>query len=130
MNKDKVILVVEDERPLLEAVKLKLESSGFSVVSARSVKEALNHLKDVEKIDAVWLDHYLLGQEDGLDFVVECKKEDSWCKDIPIFVVSNTASPDKVQAYLKLGVNKYFVKAEKRLDDIINEMLKELKISD
>jgi DNA-binding NtrC family response regulator len=122
----KIILVVEDERPLLEAIKIKLESKNFEVVTARNVEQAINHLKDISSINAIWLDHYLLGKKNGIDFVAECKKEDSWCKNIPIFLVSNTASADKVQSYLKLGINKYYVKAEKRLDVIIEEIKKEL----
>lgn len=120
MDKKKTILVVEDERPLLEAIKIKLNKSGFDVITARSVKQAFNHLEDIDSIDAVWLDHYLLGKEDGLDFVIKCKSDNSKCVHLPIFVVSNTASDDKVQAYLKLGVKDYYVKAEKRLDEIIN----------
>lgn len=125
-KQEKVILVVEDERPLLEAIKTKLEISGFDVVTARSVQQALNHLKDIAKVDAIWLDHYLLGRESGLDFVAKCKEDGSLSKHVPIFVISNTASADKIQAYLKLGVNKYYVKAEKRLDAIIAEIKKEL----
>ncbi len=119
---NKKILVVEDERPLLEAIRVKLESGGFDVLSARSVEQAKNHLLDVDGIDVIWLDHYLLGKESGLDFVVWCKKERDSHKNIPIFVVSNTATSEKVQTYLRLGVNKYYVKAERRLDEIIGEI--------
>lgn len=129
MQNEKIVLVVEDERPLLEAIKAKLETSGFEVVTARSVEQAFNHLQDIERIDAIWLDHYLLGKEDGLDFVSKCKIDGSGCRTIPIFVVSNTASADKVQAYMKLGVNKYYVKAEKRLDEIIADIREELNNS-
>jgi len=118
----KVVLVVEDERPLLEAIRLKLEKNNFEVITSRSVEEAFNHIEDVPKIDAIWLDHYLLGKENGLDFVVKCKEEGSKYKDIPIFVVSNTASPDKVKKYIELGVCRYYTKDEKKLEDIINEI--------
>jgi hypothetical protein len=47
---------------------------------------------------------------------------------VPIFVVSNTASADKVQSYLQLGVNKYYTKADYRLDDIIKDIKTFLKI--
>ncbi|MEI7424776.1 MAG: response regulator, partial [Candidatus Staskawiczbacteria bacterium] len=57
----KTILVVEDEKPLMDAVKRKLEISGFYVVTARDVEQALGYLEDLEKVDLVWLDHYLLG---------------------------------------------------------------------
>ncbi len=121
MNNIKNILVVEDERPLLEAIRVKLELGGFNVVTARSVEEAFNHIEDI-KIDAVWLDHYLLGKDSGIDFVVRCKETNSKYKNIPIFVVSNTASPDKVKTYIQLGVSNYYTKAEKRLEDIINDI--------
>ncbi|NCN25504.1 hypothetical protein COT94_02365 [Candidatus Falkowbacteria bacterium CG10_big_fil_rev_8_21_14_0_10_37_14] len=118
---DKIInvLVVEDERPLLEAIKEKLERNNFKVFTARSVDEALARLEEAGIVDVIWLDHYLLGKASGLDFVGKCKEKNSKYSHVPIFVVSNTASDDKVQAYLKLGVTKYYVKAEKRLDEMI-----------
>jgi len=129
-QRKKTVLVVEDERPLLNAISIKLERSGFDVVTARTVEQALGYLSDVPNIDAIWLDHYLLGKESGLDLVTACKSEGSAHSGIPIFLVSNTASADKVQSYLKLGVNKYFVKAEMRLDAIIEDMKAELAIEE
>lgn len=117
----KNILVVEDETPLQQAIKAKLEKGGFSVVSARSVEQAVGFLEDIGKIDVIWLDHYLLGRENGLDFVAKVKNHKDW-KNIPIFVVSNTASQDKVKAYLGLGVKKYYTKADYRLDSIISDI--------
>lgn len=118
----KVILVVEDERPLAEAIKTKLVISGCDVVTARTVEQALGYLKESVKIDAVWLDHYLLGKENGLDFVAKIKEDGSQWKEIPIFVVSNTVSPEKVQTYLRLGANKFYTKANYRLDQIIGDI--------
>jgi len=126
-KEDKTILVVEDERPLLEAIKKKLELSGFTVLTARSTDQAYAYIEDIGKIDAVWLDHYLLGKESGLDFVARCKTEGSKCKNIPIYVVSNTASDDKVKSYIRFGISKYFVKAENRLDVIVAEIKRYLE---
>ena len=117
--KAKTILVIEDERPLLEAIKKKLENNDLEVVTARTVEQALSYLQDLEAVDGIWLDHYLLGKEDGLDLVAKLKSGDSEWKHIPVFVVSNTASEDKVKAYMQFGVDKYFVKSEFRLDQII-----------
>ncbi len=116
------ILIIEDERPLAEAIKLKLEKNGFSTVSARSVNAALQYLTEGVKIDAIWLDHYLLGKENGLDLVIKMKEDGSKWKKIPIFVVSNTASPDKVAGYLRLGVEKYYTKSDFRLEKIISDL--------
>ncbi|MES2437072.1 MAG: response regulator [Patescibacteria group bacterium] len=117
----KTVLVLEDERPLLEAIKKKLEITGFDVLSARSVDQAIAYLTDVGNISVIWLDHYLLGKENGLDLVAKLKNNDAW-KNIPIFVVSNTATQDKVTSYLKLGVNNYYTKADYRLDQIIEDI--------
>ena len=122
----KTILVIEDEQPLLEVIKRKFELNDFAVVTARTAKQALSYLEEIKSIDAIWLDHYLLGKEDGLDFVVKIKKKKEW-KKIPIFVISNTASAQKVQSYLSLGIDKYYVKADYRLDEIVNDIKKSLK---
>ncbi len=122
ITNDKIILVVEDERPLIQAIKLKLEKNGFDIVTSRSVEQALNYLEDIERVDAIWLDHYLLGKESGLDLVAKLKSENSKWNKIPVFVVSNTASPLKASSYIRLGVNKYYIKAEHRLDDIVTEI--------
>ncbi|MCD8484344.1 response regulator [Candidatus Woesebacteria bacterium] len=124
--KTKIVLVVEDERPLLDAIKLKLENSGMEAVTARTVKQALSYLEELPTVDGIWVDHYLLGDEDGLDFVAQVKNEGSRWNQIPVFVVSNTASSEKVMAYMQFGVSKYFVKANYRLDQIIKEIKENL----
>lgn len=118
---EQIVLVLEDEKPLLGVIKDKLETEGFSVVIARSVDQALDYLKEGVKIDAVWLDHYLFGKKDGLDFVKALKNEESW-KRLPVFVISNTVSPDKITEYLKLGVEKCYTKVDYRLDKIIADI--------
>ena len=117
----KTILVLEDEMPLLKAIRIKLEASGYDVVTARSVQQALNTLEDVGKVDVIWTDHYLLGNDTGLDFVSKIKADPRW-KDIPVFVVSVTASPHNVESYMSLGAKKFYTKHEYRIDDIIKDM--------
>jgi len=120
-SKSKTILIVEDEKPLLDAISIKMQKSGYETVSARTVEQALNYLNDIQKIDVIWLDHYLLGKGSGLDFLVRIKESEDY-KNIPVFVVSNTASHDKIASYLNLGAVKFYVKAEKKLDKIINDI--------
>lgn len=124
MNENKVVLVVEDEQPLLSAIKIKLEKSGFQVVSSRSVEGALKILEDEVKVDVIWLDHYLIGEENGLDLVAKLKDDKSPWKKLPIFVVSNTATADKVNSYIRFGIEKYFTKSDYRLEEIIADITK------
>jgi len=118
----KTILVIEDERPLVQAIQSKLEKNGFLVVTARTTQQAESYLDDIHDISAIWLDHYLLGSETGLDLVVKLKNKGSKWKNTPIFIVSNTASSANVRSYINLGVSKYCVKAEHRLDEIVEDI--------
>lgn len=120
------ILVVEDETPLLKAIGDKLKRSEFQVVTARTSDEAISALEDKKEIEVIWLDHYLLGKEDGLTFLARLKNSPEW-KKIPVFVVSNTASDDKVQSYMRLGADKFYTKADSRLDQIIGDIKDYLK---
>lgn len=118
----KTILLIEDERPLVRVIETKLEKAGFDVVTARTIDQGLSYMEDIETIDAVWLDHYLVGEKTGLDFIAKLKSPESKWRNIPIFVVSNTASDGNLRSYIRLGVTKYFVKAEHRLDEITNDI--------
>lgn len=118
----KTIMVVEDEELLLQAIAKKIELSGIDAISCSSGQQALDYLQNLPKIpDAIWLDYYLKDMN-GLEFVAQVKKNPDW-QNIPIVVVSNSASPEKVHNMIALGVHKYLLKAKFRLDDILKEIL-------
>lgn len=111
-------MVIEDEELLLKAIARKLKLNGLSFILSTSGTQALKILKEVKKLpDAIWLDYYL-NDMNGLEFMNSLRKNDKWFH-IPTIVVSNSASNDKVKNMLALGVKKYYLKAENRLDDVI-----------
>lgn len=115
------VMVVEDEEMLLHAIKKKLEAAGKKVISCKSAEEALALLKSEEKIpDIIWLDYYL-SDMNGLEFMSRLKENPDWAG-VPVVVVSNSASADKVSQMLALGVKKYLLKAESRLEDLVGVM--------
>jgi len=112
------VLVLEDEKLLLDAITKKLELNKMNVIACKSGKEALKTLQDLDNVpSAIWLDYYLKDM-DGLEFMCSIKKDIRF-SNIPSIVVSNSASDDKVKNMLALGVKKYYLKAESRLEDII-----------
>jgi DNA-binding response OmpR family regulator len=112
------IMVVEDEVLLLQAITKKLKISEMDVLSCSSGGQAVDYLNSIDELpDAIWLDYYLKDMN-GLAFMQELKANPKWA-DIPVLVVSNSASPDKVHNMLGLGAKKYILKAEYRLDEII-----------
>jgi CheY-like chemotaxis protein len=60
----------------------------------------------------------------GLTFTHELKNDAHW-QQIPVLVVSNSANTDNVKSMLELGVKKYLLKAEYRLEEII-DLLKDI----
>jgi DNA-binding response OmpR family regulator len=116
------IMVVEDEVLLLQAITKKIKVSNMDVLSCSSGQQAIDYLGSLDELpDAVWLDYYLKDMN-GLEFMQKLKENPKW-ENIPVLVVSNSASPDKVHTMLGLGARKYILKAEHRLDEII-EMIR------
>lgn len=112
------IMVVEDEALLLQAISKKLKLSNMEVLSCSSGKQAIDYLTNLDEVpDAIWLDYYLR-DTNGLEFMSKMKENPKW-QSIPVLVVSNSASPEKVKTMLGLGAKKYVLKAEYRLDEII-----------
>jgi len=117
----KKVLVVEDDQALQDAIVLKLKSEGIVPLPAKSCVEAIKILTTERVVDAVWLDHYLFGECDGLAVIKRVKEDKKW-HDVPVFVVSNTITPEKVQPYFDLGAEKYYVKSDYRLEEIVADI--------
>ncbi|NTV44128.1 MAG: response regulator [Candidatus Yonathbacteria bacterium] len=117
----RTILLLEDDLVLSSAIEHQLSMRGFSVISARTVEEGLSVLDGTASIDAIWLDHYLLGQRNGLDLVTHIKESEK-TKHIPVFVVSNSAGSENMSSYIRLGVDQYYTKADYDLSQIISDI--------
>lgn len=144
LTSPKTILVIEDDSALLSAISAKLTGANFKVITARSVdtvftlstemsedetmsphsiKATLEHLESLSEVDAIWLDHNLIGADDGIDFIVKFKANGGNWSTIPIFVVSNSANPDLIKTYAEIGIHHYYLKAEHRLEQIVADII-------
>jgi DNA-binding response OmpR family regulator len=119
----KVILLVEDYEPLFRAINEKVKRNGIECLEARSVADAQELLETHPEIDLVWLDHILLGEQTGMDFLKSIRENPKFAK-LPVIVVSNETNLERKEEYLKLGVAKYYVKVESTLTEIIDDVLK------
>jgi DNA-binding response OmpR family regulator len=118
-EKKYTVMVVEDEALLLQAINLKFKKVSINVISCATGEQAFKYLEDLEKLpDAIWLDYYLTDM-DGLDFIQKLKTHEDWLK-IPVIVVSNSASDEKTKNMLALGIKKYIIKADYRLEEIVD----------
>ena len=117
------VMVVEDEWLLLEAISKKLKLEGINAIPYDNGTEALKYLHDSADLpDIIWLD-YQLKDIDGLEFINKLKQIEK-CAQMPVIVVSNSASEEKVHNMLALGITQYILKAKYRLDEIIQMVRK------
>jgi DNA-binding response OmpR family regulator len=103
----KKILLIEDERLLLEMYVSRLEKAGFEILSAEDGDMGLKIAQ--EKIpDLILLDIVMPGMS-GYDVLKELKTNPS-TKDIPVIVFSNLGQEEEIKKGLALGAEDYIVK--------------------
>lgn len=105
----KKILIIEDEKILVEMYKSKLEANNFQVISAFSSEEGIKIFKK-ENPDLVILD-ILLPEENGINFLEKIKK----IKVVPktrVIVFSNYDDPVTRKEAFRLGVEDYLIKTQ------------------
>lgn len=105
----KKILIIEDEKILVEMYKSKLEANNFEVISAFSSEEGIEILRK-EKPDLVILD-ILLPKENGITFLEKIEKM-KIISDVRIIVFSNYDDPETRKKAFKLGVEDYLIKTQ------------------
>lgn len=98
-----VILIIEDEEPIRELIKLNLTMVGYETMEACDGKEALYYIAN-EKIDLVLLD-IMLPKLDGYELLPKIIK-----KNIPtIMLTAKDRLNDKVKG-LEMGADDYVTK--------------------
>jgi two-component system phosphate regulon response regulator PhoB len=118
-KQDRLILIVEDDKPLRDALTLKLVSRGFRTLSAKNGHEGLAIAVD-EKPDLILLD-IVMPVMDGLTMAAELRK-DPWGKDAEIIVLSNNSDNDKIARAVGSGVYEYIIKSDRTLEEVANEV--------
>ncbi|PIU40873.1 MAG: two-component system response regulator [Candidatus Omnitrophica bacterium CG07_land_8_20_14_0_80_42_15] len=111
----KKILVVDDEPDFVEMIKLRLESSGYDVITASDGKGALEKIKD-EKPDAVLLDIMMPGLN-GLQVLKKIRKRD---KNLPVFIVTAFSNEERFNLAEKLDASGFIVKTNDLKEELAN----------
>lgn len=103
----KTVLVVDDEKDIIQLIRYNLEREGFKVDSAADGNEALK--KAVEaKPDVILLDIMLPGK-DGYEVIKSLNSSDKTANIPVIFLTAKSAEFDEVLG-LELGADDYIVK--------------------
>ena len=118
------ILIIEDERILVNVLEEKFTKEGFEVKAAYSAEEAETILKKFRP-DIILLD-LLLPQKSGFDMLKELKSNPE-TKSISVIIVSNLGEAENLKKGLAMGADDYLIKAQHPLKEIIEKVKRTLR---
>ncbi len=122
----KTILIVEDEKDLLDSYKELVSSAGYNVLPALDGYQGLDQLaKNIGQIDLVLLDLMMPGV-DGLEVLRAVKADPEKYGNMPIVVLTNMTSDLVVKDAFDLGSSSYLVKTDLDYDGLVKELNKYL----
>lgn len=115
----KTVLIVEDEQSMQRALKNKLEHAGYAVSAANDGEGAIDALRSA-KPDLVLLD-LIMPKLDGISVLRQMKADDA-LRAVPVVILTNLSSGDKVAEAMQLGTFDFLVKANYSLDDVLKKV--------
>ena len=121
-NRNKTILLVDDDQDYLFQMKTRLESFGFSTILAESQKEA-EELIERSRPDLAILDLMMENEDSGFILCYRMKKK---YPDVPIIIATGVAAETGISFDINDENNRKWIKADRFLDKgIRTEKLKE-----
>lgn len=102
-----VILVVEDETPIRNMIRLALELASFTVIEAESSAQA--DLQIANQVPALILLDWMLPGLSGLDYVKKLKRNPT-LKDVPVILLTARAEEESKIKGLEIGADDYITK--------------------
>jgi DNA-binding response OmpR family regulator len=112
----KKVMIVEDDALLSQLLAAALKKENFEITIITNGLEVLKTAKE-DNPSIILLDLILPGI-DGFAVLKELK-EDTKTSDIPVVIISNLDSVSDVKSTKVLGAEKYFLKADSNLDEIV-----------
>ena len=113
------ILLVEDEKPLSHALKLKLTNAGYDVTHTDNGEEAL-HLATENQYDLILLD-IIMPKMDGFNMLALLKEKGKSAAQ-KIIVLSSLGQPQDIERAKTLGASDYLVKTHYPIATIIDKI--------
>ncbi|MBU0613688.1 response regulator [Patescibacteria group bacterium] len=120
---EKIVLLVEDDKAIVDAIKRFFERDRVKIHIAKDGQEGLEVAQDI-KPDLILLD-ILMPKVDGITMLSQVRDTD-WGKDIAVIILTNLASKEKQKKSKELGVVEYIIKTDVSLVDIAEKVKKYL----
>lgn len=119
MDKQKKIMIVEDDAFVMDIYKLKLTQDGYDVMLAADGSEAVEKLKSA-KPNLILLD-IQMPKMSGLEVLEKIKKDDN-LKNIPVILLTNLSQKAEITKGLELGANDYLIKSHFTPSEVLSKI--------
>jgi len=119
----KKILIIEDEKIMLNLLRDKLEREGYDVSIAHNGEEGLEKMKEVSP-DIILLD-IIMPKMGGFEVMEEMAKSEK-LKNIPVIVISNSGQPVELEKVKNLGARDWLIKTEFDPQEVLQKVKKQL----
>lgn len=116
------VLIVDDDKFLLDMYRKKFENAGLSVDVTVGSQDALTRLRGNAKPDILILDVIMPGM-DGIELLETIRKE-KLVPDSVIIMLTNESSQEKIDKAKSLGIAGYIVKATSIPTEVVEETMK------
>ncbi|MBX4200419.1 response regulator [Candidatus Parcubacteria bacterium] len=122
MNKAYTVLIVDDDKFLLEMYRKKFEGLKITPDIATSGQETLEKLRGGQTPDVLVCD-IIMPKMDGLELVETIRKE-NLAPNAIIVMLTNESKPETVEKAKSLGVEGYIVKATTVPSEVVEEIVR------
>lgn len=114
---NKKIMIVEDEKPMLKVLTMKLQNEGFKIGNASDCDELFQEVKK-ESFDLIILD-LMLPKMSGFEILEKLRKENI---QTPVIIASNLSQEEDKKRAMDLGAVDYIVKSDISLMEIVEKI--------
>lgn len=118
------ILLVDDDKFLLDMYALKFTQAGFVVHSSLSSAEALKALREGYKADAIVFD-IIMPEGDGF-YLLETIQNEHLANGATMIALTNEMNDEEQKRIMGLGASKYIVKATLIPSEVVNSVIAEM----
>ena len=119
-NKKPKILIVDDDKFLLNMYSLKFSKNDFMIEAALSGEEAISKIKEGYIPDIILLDIIMPGM-DGFDVLNNLKKN-NLAPEAMIIMLTNQGQLSDIEKAKSYGINGYIIKATTIPSEVVEEV--------
>lgn len=122
MSDKQKILLIDDDKFLLDMYSTKFSEAGFEITAVPSAHDALSKLKEGYEPDICLLD-IIMPSMDGFEFLKEVKEKKLCGEKMVCILLSNLGQQEDINKGLSLGADGYIVKASATPSEVVSKVM-------